>query len=133
MTVRNIYLRGIYASSGGTFTFTNNTVSNVQGEAASIGIFNFLSSGTISNNTVSSANDAISANHSRGTTFNGNVISSSGSGVHTDNTGDSGGGLDTITNNNVSNCHAGRLTTDTVPWRTAIGAASADTRISAAS
>jgi hypothetical protein len=107
VTVRDIYLRGIYASSGGTFTFTNNSVDNVQGEAASIGIFNFLSSGTISNNNVSHSNDAISANHSRGTTFSNNVVTTSGSGVHTDNTGDSGGTLDTISGNNVSNCTAG--------------------------
>lgn len=107
VTLANIYLRGLYASSGGTFTFTNNAVDNVQGEAASIGIFNFLSSGTVANNTVSHANDAISANHSRGTAFTNNVVTTSGSGVHTDNTGDSGGTLDTITGNNVSACTAG--------------------------
>jgi hypothetical protein len=107
VTVRNIYLRGIYASSGGTFSFTNNVVDNVQGENESIGIFNYLGGGTITGNTVSHANDAISANHSRGTTFSGNIVTTSGSGVHTDNTGDSGGGLDTITGNAVSSCTAG--------------------------
>ena len=105
--VRNIYRRGIYASNGGAFTFNNNHVDKVQGEAASIGIFNFLSTGTVSNNTVSHANDAISANHSRGTMFSGNAVTTSGSGEHTDNTGDSGGGLDSITGNSVSNCTAG--------------------------
>ena len=48
VTVKNIYLRGIYASSGGTFNISDNTVDNVQGDAASIGIFNFDGGGTIS-------------------------------------------------------------------------------------
>lgn len=33
VTVQNIYLRGIYAASGGTFDFQDNTVTNVQGDA----------------------------------------------------------------------------------------------------
>ena len=41
VTVQNIYLRGMYASSGGTFNFHDNTVNNVQANAGSIAMFNF--------------------------------------------------------------------------------------------
>src|SRR4029079_14586055 len=87
----NIFLRGIYASSGGTFNFTNSTVNNVQADPGSIGMFTFLGSGVMTGNPVSNANDALSANHSQGTTFTNNTVTSSLSGVHTDNAGDSGG------------------------------------------
>ena len=103
VTVKDIYLRGIYASSGGTFHFAYNTVDNVAADPSSIAIFNFLGSGIIDHNTVTRANDAISANHSRGTQFLDNVISQSGSGVHTDNAGDSGGTTDLIQGNTVQN------------------------------
>ncbi|MCC6123956.1 MAG: right-handed parallel beta-helix repeat-containing protein, partial [Pirellulales bacterium] len=98
VTIRNIYLRGLYASSGGTFDFTENTVDNVQGSVQSIGIFNFGGSGVIQGNTVSNANDAIAANWSTGTDFLDNVVTDSGSGIHTDNS--SGGDL--IEGNTVS-------------------------------
>jgi hypothetical protein len=106
VTVENIYLRGIYASSGGTFNFTNNTVDNVQADPGSIAMFTFLGSGVMTGNHVSRANDALSANHSQGTTFTNNTVTSSLSGVHTDNAGDSGGLADTITGNHVT-CTAG--------------------------
>ncbi len=102
VSVKNIYLRGIYASTGGSFNFTNNTVDNVQADPASIAIFNFGGSGIIQGNTVSRAADAISANHSTGTQFLNNVITNSDSGIHTDNNGDGGGSGDVITGNNVS-------------------------------
>ena len=107
VTVKNIYLRGIYASSGGSFNFTNDTVDNVQADPASIGMFNFGGGGVMTDNHVSDANDAISANHSRGTPFTNNVVTTSGSGVHTDNAGDSGGTADLITGNTVTTCTAG--------------------------
>jgi hypothetical protein len=103
VTVKNIYLRGIYASSGGTFSFVGNTVDNVAGEAASIAIFNFGGSGLIQGNIVSNANDAIAANHSKGTQFLNNIVTNSGSGIHTDNNGSSGGVADVIQGNQVSN------------------------------
>lgn len=103
-TVKNIYLRGLYASSGGTFTFHNNIVTNVQGDGYSIAIFAWYGPGTIANNTVSYANDAISANHSKGIQFLNNTVSHSGSGIHTDNAGDSGGVADLIQDNTVSDC-----------------------------
>jgi nitrous oxidase accessory protein NosD len=102
--VTGVYLRGIYASSGGTFDFTHDTVENVQGEEASIAIFDFGGSGVISYDKVLNANDAISANWSTGTQFLNNLISKSGSGVHTDNNGGSGGSPDTIRANTVREC-----------------------------
>ncbi len=85
-TVRNIYLRGIYASSGGTnFFFHDNLVQNVQADPESVAMFNFAGSGVMSNNLVSAASDAISANNSTGTLFVNNTVTNSASGVHTDN------------------------------------------------
>jgi hypothetical protein len=102
-TVKNIYLRGVYASSGGSFNFHDNTVANVQANAASIGMFSFSGAGAYTNNTVSACNDAISANHSRGISFTGNTVTTSASGIHTDNAGDGGGTPDTMSNNTVTN------------------------------
>ncbi len=102
-TIKNIYLRGMYASSTGSFNFHDTTVQNVQGEAASIGLFNFGGAGAFTNNTVSECNDAIASNHSRGTTYTGNTVTTSASGIHTDNAGDSGGTPDTISGNTVTN------------------------------
>jgi len=101
VTVKNIYLRGIYASSGGTFNIHHNTVTNVQGESASVGIMNWVGMGTIANNTVSYANDAISANYSSGTQFLNNIITNSGSGIHTDNASGALGATDVISGNSV--------------------------------
>lgn len=106
-TMRNIYLRGIYASSGGTFDFHNDTVQNVQGDPASIAMFNFGGAGQFVNNTVSDANDAISSNHSRGTQYLLNTITNSLSGIHTDNAGDGGGTPDLIQGNTIQNGPAG--------------------------
>jgi nitrous oxidase accessory protein NosD len=102
--VSDVYLRGIYASSGGTFNFNHNTVENVQGEEASIAMFNFEGSGSMEKNRVSKANDAISANWSKGTQFAKNTVTESGSGVHTDNNGGAGGVADVIDGNKISKC-----------------------------
>lgn len=106
-TVKNIYLRGIYASSGGTFDFHDNTVTNVQAESGSIAMFNYGGSGYFTNNTVSYANDAVSSNWSTGTEYSNNTVTNSGSGVHTDNNGGSGGNADNIHDNDVSDCTTG--------------------------
>ena len=103
VTVKNIYLRGIY-STGGTFNFHDNTVTNVQGDGYSIAIFAWGGPGTIENNTVSYANDAISANHSSGIQFLDNTITYSGSGVHTDNSGDSSGAVADLIQGNHVDC-----------------------------
>ena len=97
--VKNIYLRGIYASDGGTFNIHDNVVDNVNAEYASIAIFNYGGSGIIANNTVSNANDGIAANWSTGTQFLNNTVTNSGTGVHTDNTQAS----DVISGNTISN------------------------------
>jgi len=104
--VTGVYLRGIYASSGGSFNFNHDTVENVQAEEASIAMFNYEGSGVMSYNKVLNANDAISANWSKGTQFLNNTISKSGSGVHTDNNGGLGGSADLIKANVVRECKA---------------------------
>ncbi len=106
-TVRNIYLRGIYASTGGSFNFQNNTVDNVSGDGNSIGIFNFTGSGQVTSNTVTRCNDSIASNHSKGTVVKYNVVGFSGSGIHTDNNGSSGGSADLLTENTVTSGTAG--------------------------
>lgn len=102
--VTGVYLRGIYASSEGTFNFNHDTVDNVQGSEESIAMFNFGGSGEMSDNKVSNASDAISANWSKGTKFLDNTISNSASGIHTDNNGGSGGVADLIQGNTVKGC-----------------------------
>ena len=101
-TVRNIYLRGIYAASGGSFNFHHNTVTNVQANPSSIGMFAWGGPGTMADNTVSLCNDAISANHSKGIQFLRNTVTNSASGIHTDNSGDGGGAADLIQGNIVT-------------------------------
>ena len=103
--VSNIYLRGIYSStSGGTFNFNHDTVTNVQAEEQSIAMFAFEGSGVMERNKVSAANDAISENWSKGTRFLDNKVTNSGSGIHTDNNGGAGGVSDLISGNKVSAC-----------------------------
>jgi hypothetical protein len=101
MIVKNIYLRGIYASSGGTFNFHHNNIQNVNGEANSIAMFNFGGAGIFANNTVADCNDGISSNHSKGIQFLNNTLSNCGSGIHTDNAGDAGGTADLIQGNTI--------------------------------
>jgi len=104
VTIADVYLRGLYASSEGTFNFSHDTVENVEGSEESIAIFNFGGSGVVSHSKVSKANDAISANWSRGTQFVDNKVSESGSGIHTDNNGGFGGMADLIQGNKISAC-----------------------------
>ncbi|HEX9480838.1 MAG TPA: hypothetical protein VF927_01925 [Solirubrobacteraceae bacterium] len=104
VAVADIYLRGIYASSGGSFNFNHDMVKNVQAEEASIAMFAFEGSGSMDDNSVTEANDALSANWSKGIEFAGNKVTKSGSGVHTDNNGGSGGSADLIKGNKVSEC-----------------------------
>ncbi len=102
--VADVYLRGIYDSTG-SFDFNHDTVSNVQAEEQSIAIFAYYGPGKMDDNEVTDANDAISANWSRGIEFADNTVKKSGSGVHTDNNGGSSGGTgDVITGNKISEC-----------------------------
>ncbi len=103
-TVKNIYLRAIYASSGGSFNFHHCTVDNVKAISASIGMFNFGGAGIFAYNTVSDCNDAISSNWSRGCQFLNNTVTTSGSGIHTDNAGNYAGSVaDLIQDNSITN------------------------------
>ncbi len=110
VTVKNIYFRGIYSAYGSTpgqtFNFHHNTVTNVQGDPnGSIGIFNFGNAGIIDSNKVSNTLDAIAANQSTGTRFSNNITT--GSGIHTDNNGGSGGATDTLKGNTIANVGSG--------------------------
>jgi hypothetical protein len=105
VTLRNVYLRGLYASTGGTFSFLGNTVSNVRGDASlSAAIFNTGGAGTISNNTIFETVAAIASNRSSGMTISNNTISNAAVGIHTDNAGQSGGAQDGIDRNTISDC-----------------------------
>ncbi|MDD5542716.1 MAG: hypothetical protein PHX83_06040 [Acidobacteriia bacterium] len=101
VTVKNVYLRGIYASSGGTFNFHDNEVDNVQGDVQSICMFNFGGSGIMAHNKASDCNDALSSNWSGGVQFLNNEITHSGSGVHTDNAGGFGSGTSDLIQGNT--------------------------------
>lgn len=108
--IRNVFLRGINSASGSTgLHFTGNTVTNVRGSGASIGIFAFEASGVITGNHVSLANDGIAVNQSRGVKITGNVVEGAASGIHIDNTKAPGPGilLDLVESNTVSDCDAG--------------------------
>ena len=107
VAVRNIYLRGLYASSGGSFRFAQNRVANVQGDSYSIAIFNFGGRGAMVGNRVTAASDGLASNHSGGVTLVDNEVSASASGIHTDNAGDGGGPADVIEGNRVRDCTAG--------------------------
>jgi hypothetical protein len=67
-------------------------------------MFNYGASGSMVDNKVTNANDAIEANWSTGTQFLDNDVSKSGSGVHTDNNGGDGGSADLIRGNTVHDC-----------------------------
>ena len=110
VVVKNVFLRGINAGSGGNdFSFMNNVVQNVQGSQFSVAVFAFDARGTIKGNTVSAAGDAISVNHSRGVKIVGNTVSDSGSGIHVDNSLTPAPGIskDRIQNNTVTDCRVG--------------------------
>jgi hypothetical protein len=105
VNVENVYLRGIYASTaGGTFNFNHDQVKNVQAEEGSIAMFASENSGVMEGNKVFEANDAISAELSKGIQFLGNTIKKSGSGVHTNKNGGAGGAADVIKGNKISSC-----------------------------
>jgi nitrous oxidase accessory protein NosD len=105
VTIDNIYLRALYASSEGTgFNFNHDTIQNVQGEEESIAVFDFGGSGEISHNRISDAQDAIALNWSTGSKIEHNSIAKSASGIHTDNNGGKGGTADIIKENKIYDC-----------------------------
>lgn len=100
VTVQNVFSRGIQmGTGGGTFNFSNNTITNVQGDYYSMGIFNTTSSGVIDGNIISGVGDGIAMNWSNGTQVTNNTVSNAGSGIHTDNSQ----GPDQISGNTVTN------------------------------
>ncbi|MBX3191811.1 MAG: right-handed parallel beta-helix repeat-containing protein [Labilithrix sp.] len=107
VVVRNVFRRGIFASSGGAFSFRDNRVRNVRGDASAVALFTFGGTGEMSGNEVVDANDALAANHSRGVSFRKNRVSRSGSGVHTDNAGEASTEADRIEDNRVEDCTPG--------------------------
>ncbi len=109
VTVKNIYLRGLYSRDDNTtFHFHHCTVQNVDGGASSIALFAWHSSGIVEYNTVSLSNDGIAANHSKGIQFLYNVVNTSGTGLHTDNNNSYGDGVaDVLQYNQVDDCSYG--------------------------
>lgn len=103
-TVKNAYLRGIYAynPSKAAIDFHHNTVDNIQGDSYySIGVFSRQAVGTVADNVVSRCPDAISANWSHGLQFLNNIVTACGSGVHTDNSGQLAGDLSDLLQGNI--------------------------------
>jgi hypothetical protein len=99
----NIFWRALYASSGGTFRFTDNVIQNVQGSTSgSMGVFNWAGAGVIARDTIVDCLGAIVANHSRGMNVLSNVVVNSSDGIHSDNSGDGGGVPDSLVGNKVS-------------------------------
>lgn len=105
VSVRNVYLRGLDATSGGTFRFEANRVTNVSDDPQAIGIFNTGGAGTIVDNVVSNAAAGIASNFSRGVTFSRNRVSGTGGGIHTDNPGLAAGSTpDEVVDNVITGC-----------------------------
>ncbi len=107
VTVRNVYLRGIDASSGGTFVIEESRVINVSGDPQAAGIFDTEGGGVIDGNVVVDAGTGIAANRSRGTRITNNTVTRSAGGIHTDNAGLApGSSPDVVANNVVTDCGA---------------------------
>lgn len=105
VTVRNVFLRGIQAGSGGKGLLIEDChVSNVNGHFGSMAIANILGAGDIVRNTVEDSNAGILANASAGTRFLHNRVRRSGVGVETDYAGAAGGVSDLMEGNVVSDC-----------------------------
>jgi hypothetical protein len=105
VTVKDVYLRGIEASSGGSFIIERSRVSNLSADPEAIGIFNSGGAGTIADDVVTAAPAGIASNFSLGTAVVRNRVSASGAGIHTDNAGAlAGSSPDVIADNEVTSC-----------------------------
>lgn len=105
VAVRNVYLRGIDASSGGTFRIVRSRVTNVSSDPEAIGIFNTGGSGAITDNTVTDASTGIASNFSSGVQFLRNHVSRTAEGIHTDNAGGAAGSTaDLVQDNVITDC-----------------------------
>ena len=103
VTVMNVSNRGIYSAADGSFTFTDNTVSN----AGSIGLMHYGGSGTMTGNTVSECEVGIQLSQGIGTPglYSNNTISNCDNAIQQVNW--NGPGADQITGNTISNCDIG--------------------------
>jgi hypothetical protein len=120
VTVENVYMRGIYqGTTQGTFNFNHDTVTNDEGDPyGSIAMFEYEASGSMDNNTVSEATDAIHANWTyTGVSFDNNTVSNSGSGVEVDNVGEEAGAVDQMENNTITCGSGGWGATVFAPYR----------------
>jgi hypothetical protein len=107
VTVKNVYLRGIDASSGGTFVVEHCRVNNVAGDEQAAAILDTEGAGRIEGNVVADAASAIVTNRSLGTHIAGNAVRRSATGIHSDNAGlVAGSKPDVIENNTVADCAA---------------------------
>ena len=105
VTVRNVYLRGIDAASGGTFRIERCSVSNLSSDTQANAIFNTGGAGSISDNVVTDSVTGIASNYSRGLTIARNRVARTAEGIHTDNSGGAGGSIaDVIEDNVVTDC-----------------------------
>jgi hypothetical protein len=105
VTVKNVYLRGIDASSGGTFCVEQSRVVNVSNDAQAVAIFDTGGAGRIEGNLVVDAAAAIATNRSQGTHIANNTVRRSADGIHSDNAGLVAGSTpDVIEDNVVADC-----------------------------
>ena len=101
VTIKNIFLRGIYASSGGTFNFTNNTVNNVQADPSLDRDLHLRRLGRDDRQPRVERQRRDLGQPLPGTTFTEQHGDDVAERVHTDNAGDAGGAADVISGNNV--------------------------------
>jgi hypothetical protein len=107
VTVENVYLRGIDASSGGTFSVEQSRVVNVSNDEEAVAIFDTDGAGRIEGNLVVDAAAAIATNRSQGTHIANNTVRRSAIGIHSDNAGLVAGSTpDVIEDNVVADCAA---------------------------
>jgi hypothetical protein len=105
VTVRDVFLRGIEATSGGTFVFDHDRVANLSSDDQSVAIFNTGGAGTIEGNVVLDAMAGIATNQSRGTRIAFNEVARSSMGIHSDNAGlVAGSAADVVEGNVVRDC-----------------------------
>jgi Fibronectin type III domain len=106
VTIKNVYSVGIADRSyGGTFSFSDDTITNIGGEGQ--GIFTYESNGTMANDSVSWAGVGIQSNWGA-ITVTGNTVENSNWGIFLGNIGEpagyADGGSSAVSGNAVSSC-----------------------------
>jgi outer membrane protein OmpA-like peptidoglycan-associated protein len=107
VTVENTYNVGISDRSyDGTFTFSNNTITNIGGYFSQ-GIFTYESNGTIADNAISWTEGAITSNWGS-LSVTGNSLVDNNSGISMQNVGEpagyAAGGSTSVSDNSISSC-----------------------------